>query len=446
MILKAIFKPTPKLAVSVNPDTVGLTVGTPVVVEYVDAPAYEGAYTIAPTDQAQTFETEGFRFTENLTVEEIDPDFVGSNVPRVSGLTIDGLTVIAPAGYYEDQIIDTAVPELQLKTVDPSDTVQTVTYDANYDGLESVQVNAIPGDYVGPNIPVILSLAASGRTVTGYGGYYPNSVSTSVANAVWKSATSATPTITLTVDNVGLITAKVSNSTMFKPIQTDGWALSSKEYTVNIQNTATKQLTTVAGTTVTPTESVQQIVPAGRYTLGVIEVDAIPSDYIGSAITTRSTLSVVGKTVYNLIGYYSTAVSASVATGYLKEYNSISAVPTITVATDGKITASVSTSPNAQPVQTNGWLTNSATYQIKATGSTSTQLTTKTATTYTPTTVDQTISSGQYLTGVQTIKGDANLVASNIAKDITIFGVTGTFAGGPTITQDSTTKVVTFVF
>jgi len=52
------------------------------------------------------------------------------------------------------------------------------------------------------------------------------------------------------------------------------------------------------------------------------------------------------------------------------------------------------------------------------------------AQTITPTTTDQTIASGKYLAGAQTIKGDANLVAANIAKDVTIFGVTGTHEGG----------------
>lgn len=65
----------------------------------------------------------------------------------------------------------------------------------------------------------------------------------------------------------------------------------------------------------------------------------------------------------------------------------------------------------------------------------------KAAATYTPTTSDQTIASGQYLSGVQTIKGDANLVASNILKDCTIFGVTGELAL-PVISQNSTTKVL----
>ena len=49
----------------------------------------------------------------------------------------------------------------------------------------------------------------------------------------------------------------------------------------------------------------------------------------------------------------------------------------------------------------------------------------KTAQTFTPSTVNQTISSGQYLSGVQTISGSANLVAGNIKKGVNIFGVVG---------------------
>lgn len=66
----------------------------------------------------------------------------------------------------------------------------------------------------------------------------------------------------------------------------------------------------------------------------------------------------------------------------------------------------------------------------------------KSAATYTPGTSDQTIAANQYLTGAQTIKGDANLLASNILKNVSIFGVTGSLAL-PSISQDSTTKVLT---
>lgn len=59
-------------------------------------------------------------------------------------------------------------------------------------------------------------------------------------------------------------------------------------------------------------------------------------------------------------------------------------------------------------------------------------VTRKAAQTYTPTTTDQTIAAGQYLSGTQTVKGDANLVAGNIKSGVSIFGVTGTHSGGTT--------------
>lgn len=57
-------------------------------------------------------------------------------------------------------------------------------------------------------------------------------------------------------------------------------------------------------------------------------------------------------------------------------------------------------------------------------------VTTKAAANITPGTSNQTIASGTYLTGTQTISGDANLVAGNIKSGTTIFGVTGTYSGG----------------
>ena len=56
-------------------------------------------------------------------------------------------------------------------------------------------------------------------------------------------------------------------------------------------------------------------------------------------------------------------------------------------------------------------------------------VTKKSAATYTPTTSSQTIAASQYLNGAQTIKGDANLVAGNIKSGVSIFGVTGNYAG-----------------
>lgn len=52
------------------------------------------------------------------------------------------------------------------------------------------------------------------------------------------------------------------------------------------------------------------------------------------------------------------------------------------------------------------------------------------AQTITPGTAAKTIAAGRYLTGAQTIQGDADLIAANIKSGVNIFGVTGTFVGG----------------
>ena len=51
----------------------------------------------------------------------------------------------------------------------------------------------------------------------------------------------------------------------------------------------------------------------------------------------------------------------------------------------------------------------------------------KGATTYTPGTTNQTITSGQYLSGTQTIAGDSDLKAGNIKSGVNLFGVNGTY-------------------
>lgn len=50
---------------------------------------------------------------------------------------------------------------------------------------------------------------------------------------------------------------------------------------------------------------------------------------------------------------------------------------------------------------------------------------TQTAQEWTPTIRDQTLPAGTYCTGKQTFKGDANLIATNIKKGVSIFGVSG---------------------
>jgi len=108
----------------------------------------------------------------------------------------------------------------------------------------------------------------------------------------------------------------------------------------------------------------------------------------------------------------------------------ITANPSITVGNDGLITASVSGTQSVTPTVSAGYVASGTAGTITVSGSNTSQLTTQAAQTITPTTTNQTIASGTYLTGAQTISGDANLIPANIASGISIFGVNGTHSGG----------------
>ena len=133
------------------------------------------------------------------------------------------------------------------------------------------------------------------------------------------------------------------------------------------------------------------------------------------ASKSSSNLTASGATVTVPAGYYPSQASKSVATA-------TQATPSITVSSAGLITAKS---------------TQSAGYVSSGTKSATKQLTTQGAQTITPGTSNKTIASGRYLTGTQTIKGDANLVAANIKKGVSIFGVSGTNEG-----EDIVQKVI----
>ena len=104
----------------------------------------------------------------------------------------------------------------------------------------------------------------------------------------------------------------------------------------------------------------------------------------------------------------------------------------ISVAANGRITATVSKTQSVTPTVVAGYVSSGVAGNITMSGTKTYDLPVKAATTYTPTTVDQTItgsnssSTGFYVTGVQKILGDANLIPGNIKSGVSIFGVTGT--------------------
>ena len=148
------------------------------------------------------------------------------------------------------------------------------------------------------------------------------------------------------------------------------------------------------------------------------------------ATKTSSNLTASGATVTVPAGYYASNATKSVSTGSTKTpATTVTKNPSISVSSSGLITASVSGTQSITPTVTAGYVSNGTAGTITVSGSATKQLTTQAAQTITPGTSDKTIASGRYLTGTQTIKGDANLVAGNIKNGVSIFGVAGSYEG-----------------
>ena len=164
----------------------------------------------------------------------------------------------------------------------------------------------------------------------------------------------------------------------------------------------------ISGDTIKP-ENLDEGVTAhdksGNLITGTSTKDSDTSD-----ATAADTEILAGKTAY---------VNGVKITGTMTEVEQ--ATPSISVSSGGLITASAT--------QTEGYVnagTKSETHQLPARGTT----------TITPGTSNKTISAGYYLTGTQTIKGDANLVPKNIASGVSIFGVLGTLTSSTSVDND----------
>ena len=103
-------------------------------------------------------------------------------------------------------------PTLQTKAINPSESIQNITADSGYDGLDEVIVQGIPLDYVGSGINQRDSsdLITNGPTVIVPEGYYGNEITKTIANG-----SAGTPTATKgTVNNHAVsVTSSVTNTT-----------------------------------------------------------------------------------------------------------------------------------------------------------------------------------------------------------------------------------------
>ena len=161
------------------------------------------------------------------------------------------------------------------------------------------------------------------------------------------------------------------------------------------------------------------------------------------ASKTSSDLQASGATVTAPAGYYASSASKSVSSGSATTpATTVTANPSISVGSDGLITATASATKSVTPTVSAGYVSSGTAGTITVSGSNTSQLTTQAAQTIYPSTSDQTIASGKYLTGAQTFAGVllTNLSAGNIKKDVVvkvgdsadddrITSVTGTYEG-----------------
>lgn len=173
------------------------------------------------------------------------------NAVPLTGTTLNNIPTFSPDTYISAESINNVFTKIKENWIDTSDGT------AKTSDILNGKIAYVDGKSVIGTIPIqtASSITASGATVSVPAGYYASQASKSVA-----TATQATPSIS--INSSGLITASSTQSA---------------GYVSSGTKSSTKQLTTQAAKTVTPSTSAQTAVSSGVYTTGAVTVAATPT-------------------------------------------------------------------------------------------------------------------------------------------------------------------------
>lgn len=313
----------------------------------------------------------------------------------------------------------------QDKSVAPTESQQVVTYDSGYTGLESVTVEAISSTYIGSGITQRSStdLSASGATVTVPAGYYSSQATKSVSSMTLPTSAAASATSGYTSK------ATISRSTSDQYINiAPGYNSAGGYYKISaVANGSATGPSSLSGSSATISTGTNTITLTKT---GISTTPTVSAGYVSSATSSTATVALTasvavnptptasGKTVTIPAGYYTAQTTKDVSTGSTTAPASISG-SSATVST-GTNTITLSKTISVTPTVSAGYISSGTAGNSSV--SLTASVTTKAATTYHPSTTAQSISSGTYLTGAQTINAvtTSNLSASNIVSGVTI--------------------------
>ena len=395
-----------------------------------DSPTIE-TLTVTPSESEQTFNSSSVDGYKPVTVSAISNTYVGSGILRTSAIIPDSIGTHTDTYYvinmkpvdnfYFTEAAPAWLPRNYFGTATAAQVLEGATF-TSATGL------AIEGTIEAKSST---DVTVSGATVSVPAGYYSAATSKSVASGTTTAPTSISGTAASVSTGSGTLT--LTKTVSVTPTVSAGYISSGTAGNSSVSltaNVAVNPTLTVSGPTVTA--------PAGYYTenasksVTTMTPPSEPSNNYTSGYTRLKVIDRATTTRYINIppGYNSTGVYYQISAVYdghaTTPATTITANPTITISDSGLITATTSTSQSVTPTVSAGYVSSGTAGTITVSGSKTQQLTTKAAATITPTTTNQTIASGTYLTGTQTILGDANLVGSNIIAGTSIFGTNGT--------------------